>query len=343
MIRNLGALAFVLFAAWMGYQAFKFIGFPTAPLTGSAAAVTLVALAGLNVDLPVSVRNFIILILGANIGTAVTPTVLQGAILWPISLGILAVCVMAGLALSAWVLQRLFGFDRGTAVLASAPGHLSYVLTIAAETGRDVPAIAIIQTIRVLFLTLIVPPIITLTFGGSGVSFAPDSVMDVGAMLGLLVVSVPVALLLSQIKVPAAWLIAGMIVSAVAHGADITPGGLPPAVSNAALVFLGALIGSRFAAAPAKVVMSYVLPGLVLTSLVIGVALAGVVIAVFLTGHTPALLIVAFAPGGVEAMAAIALSLGYNPAFVAAHHVFRLMVLSVLMPVISGRIGSSET
>jgi hypothetical protein len=43
---------------------------------------------------------------------------------------------------------------------------------------------------------------------------------------------------------------------------------------------------------------------------------------------------VAFAPGGVEAMAAIALSLGYEPTFVAAHHVFRLFLLSFLMPYI---------
>jgi uncharacterized membrane protein AbrB (regulator of aidB expression) len=51
-------------------------------------------------------------------------------------------------------------------------------------------------------------------------------------------------------------------------------------------------------------------------------------------GVNPAILIVAFAPGGVEAMAAIALSLGYEPTFVAAHHVFRLFLLSFLMPYI---------
>lgn len=43
---------------------------------------------------------------------------------------------------------------------------------------------------------------------------------------------------------------------------------------------------------------------------------------------------VAFAPGGVEAMAAMALSLGYDPAFVAVHHLYRIILLIFLLPLI---------
>ncbi len=42
---------------------------------------------------------------------------------------------------------------------------------------------------------------------------------------------------------------------------------------------------------------------------------------------------VAFAPGGVEAMAAMALALGYDPAYVATHHLFRIILLFFLLPV----------
>lgn len=41
---------------------------------------------------------------------------------------------------------------------------------------------------------------------------------------------------------------------------------------------------------------------------------------------------VAFAPGGVEAMAAMALSLGYDPAYVATHHLYRIVLLFILLP-----------
>ena len=43
-------------------------------------------------------------------------------------------------------------------------------------------------------------------------------------------------------------------------------------------------------------------------------------------------ILIAYAPGGVEAMAAIGLALGYDPAFVAAHHFARILILLVLVP-----------
>jgi uncharacterized membrane protein AbrB (regulator of aidB expression) len=47
-----------------------------------------------------------------------------------------------------------------------------------------------------------------------------------------------------------------------------------------------------------------------------------------------AVFLLAFAPGGVEVMAAMAVQLALEPAFVAAHHVLRLLVLTVLIPVL---------
>jgi hypothetical protein len=41
---------------------------------------------------------------------------------------------------------------------------------------------------------------------------------------------------------------------------------------------------------------------------------------------------VAFAPGGVEAMAAMALALNYDPAFVAVHHIYRIIMLILALP-----------
>ena len=45
----------------------------------------------------------------------------------------------------------------------------------------------------------------------------------------------------------------------------------------------------------------------------------------------------AYAPGGVEAMAAMALALRLDPAFVGAHHVLRILGLNVAGPFWLGR------
>ena len=43
---------------------------------------------------------------------------------------------------------------------------------------------------------------------------------------------------------------------------------------------------------------------------------------------------VAFAPGGVEGMAAMALALDFDPAYVAAHHLLRLLALALVLPLL---------
>ena len=47
--------------------------------------------------------------------------------------------------------------------------------------------------------------------------------------------------------------------------------------------------------------------------------------------------VVAFAPGGLEAMMMLALMLGRDPLFVGVHHLARFIGIAVMLPVIVGR------
>ena len=61
------------------------------------------------------------------------------------------------------------------------------------------------------------------------------------------------------------------------------------------------------------------------------VAALGSLCAVALLDLDLAILLISFAPDGVEAMAAIAAEMGLNPAFVAGHHFWRLIILTLLI------------
>ena len=341
-VTKLMPIGIAVISAWLGYIVFKTINFPVPALTGAATAVTIISLLGVNADLPVKLRNACILVLGINIGTAVTPEVLETAIHWPATLAVMSLCVLLILAVSSWTLTRWFSMDILSATLASAPGHLSYVLSIAIDANRNVGAIAIIQTVRVLALTLGLPLLVQFIYGSSGNDLLSSQDAQPWHLAATVVVSIPVAILFQRWNVPAAWLIAGMVISALGHGFNITPGRIPDTLASGALMIMGILIGSRFATTPPRETLGYLLPGLVVTALAGIISLLGVVVSFWMMGVHPALLIVAFAPGGVEAMAAIALSLGYDPAFVAAHHVFRLFLLSLLMPYVFIRLRKNE-
>jgi hypothetical protein len=306
-------------------------GLPAPFLTGPAASVTLLALAGAPLHVPGGVRQAAFLMLGLGIGAGVTPDVVASLADWPVSLVALTLSLAVSLLAGSLLMERM-GFDRLSAVLAATPGHLSYVIAYATERGLDVPRIAVVQAMRVLLLTLLVPPLLVLWGepGDAAMTAAPP--MTPVSLAALALAGAAAGLVLLRMRLPAAMLLSGMGVSAVGHGSGLTPGALPAWLALSSFALLGALVGIRFRGVSPREIGRALTAGLAVTALACGVAVATVALATAATGFAPTLLLVAYAPGGVEAMAAMAVQLGLAPAFVAAHHVARLLVLTVLVP-----------
>lgn len=337
MVHDLRDAAMALAIGALGAALFWAIGFPAAPLTGGATAVTLAGIAGLRVRLPGPLRILAFSLLGIGIGTGVTPEMLRTAAAWPATLSILAVSVLVGMALARFGLERWMGFDRRSATLAAAPGHLSFVLSLSLETGGQTARIAVVQSIRVLFITLCVPVFVSAVFGATGARLAPPANMGAVAALALLAGTYGLGRLFEKARLPAAFLLAGMALSAGGHLSGLTPGGLPGPVNFTAFLVMGVLIGSRFSGQSWADVRAAMAAGAWVTAVTGVITVFAVLGAWVAMGLPPALLIVAFAPGGVEAMAAISVTLGLDPAFVAAHHVARLLILTALIPLLMGR------
>lgn len=315
-----------------GAALFWLIGFPAAVLTGPAAAVSVATILGMPTMIPPLLRDGVFLLIGITIGSTVTPEVIDTAMAWPLSLFVLGTTLLVALMLGKTVLMRAFGFDRMTALMSAAPGHLSYVLSISADIAADVRQVALVQSVRVLLLTLLVPVLVSF-WGVAGTS----RLVDHGTIAPLaLAMTFPVAiaagLLFKRLQVPAPLLIGAMLVSSVGHGTSVTPGAIPSWLTVAAFVCMGSLIGTRFRGFGKRELASALSAGVVLTLMVCAVAAVGAIVAARITGLPPAALLLAFAPGGVEIMAALAVETGLEPAFVAGHHVFRLLVLGMLIP-----------
>lgn len=333
-LRGLRELAVTLGIGAFGAGLFWLVGFPVAALTGSAVAVSAAGIAGVRLRVPDWLRNLTFLTLGINIGSSVTPELLATAAAWPGSFVILSVTLIAALYTSRTMLERGFGYDRPTAILSSTPGHLSYVLGLAADGRYDIVTISIAQSTRVLVLTVCVPPVIALLFGATGIDMLPATVVSIPHGIGLYAVSALLGYAFVRLRVPAAYLLAAMAISAAGHLSELAPGRMPTGLITGALVVMGALIGTRFRGTSVAKFRAAVLAGLAVTAVMLVFAILGSVAVMALLGLPLATMIVAFAPGGVEAMAAIALQLGLDPAFVAGHHIFRLVLLTFLVPML---------
>lgn len=330
-------LALTLLIGASGAGLFWLVGFPAAVLTGPAAAVSVAALAGLRMVIPPLLRDAVFLVLGVQIGSTVTPEVIATALAWPLSLAALTVTLLILVYMVKAMLMHGFGYDRTTALLAATPGHLSYVLSLSASVTADIPRVALVQSVRVLMLTLLVPVLIALWGVEGAVTDYAAAPATVFSLALIFVLALGLGLIFRRFGVPAPLLLGAMAVSAVGHGADLTPGGMPQWLAVAAFICMGSLIGTRFHGLDRRGLAGAVLAGVAATLIACAVAAAGAWLVAGLVGLPPAALLLAFAPGGVEVMAALAVETGLEPAFVAAHHVFRLFLLGVMVPVLLAR------
>jgi hypothetical protein len=191
----------------------------------------------------------------------------------------------------------------------------------------------VVQTIRVIILTAALPLMLALT----GVTHAtpPPLPTTVASPLGLAALiggSILAALLLRWVKFPASWMFGAMLASSLLHGAGMVDGGLPPWLRSVALVGIGAVIGTRFARMKISTLLSHVNAGL--GSFVIAILISAIFVAViaFTTHVRLSDVVVAFAPGAMDAMLALALTLHIDPIFVGAHHLSRFVFVTVSTP-----------
>ncbi|MCC0036777.1 MAG: AbrB family transcriptional regulator [Hoeflea sp.] len=310
------------------------LSFPAPFLTGPAIAVTLAGLAGIRTTAPPRrARDAVFIILGLTIGQGVTPDVLEAMRTWPVTLAALAGSLFAIIWLTPALLVRFWSMDATTAFLSSSPGHLSYVLGLSEGVKADLRTVSIVQSIRVLALTLLVPVAVTLTGQVPGKALEIPAETAPLPLLAMIVAAGTAGYLLERLRLPAAYLIGGMLVSVVAHVTGLVSGVMNYWLAAAAFVSLGGLIGSRFSGVTLMQLRHAFGAGILVT--VLGVVLAGAfaVIAHWITGMDLIAILIAFAPGGLETMAAMSVILGIDPTFVASHHVARLLMLTAIVPI----------
>jgi membrane AbrB-like protein len=303
---------------------------PAPWLVGSALAVGAAAVLRLRVDMTDPLRDLAFAMIGISMGSNVsseTPALLAR---WPASLAALLASLVVTLAASSGYLVRFRGWDRETALLSATPGALGLALGLAAQGHGDIRAISLSQAIRLMMLTAGMPILVGAS-GLGGVAVARQA-MAFPALAALLVAAFVAGAALRRLRVPAPLLLGGMATSAAAQVLGLASGGIPVAAAVPAFVITGSFVGARFRGVTWPELRGGLRSGLVM------VAIAGAISAVFAVAVAWGLRIpfgqawVAFAPGGVETMAAMAMALGFDPAYVGAHHVLRIVLLSAFVP-----------
>jgi membrane AbrB-like protein len=312
---------------------FAWLQLPGGLISGAMITVAVAAFAGRPLGMPPLLTQTILVLLGISLGSLVSRQMLHDMSAYPLTITLLALATFCATLGSSIYLQRIHAWDRTSALLAGSPGALSQIVMLATEKDANVAGIAVVQTMRVIILTAGLPLLLAL----SGLSTpAPPATQPTVAspleLVAMVAAAVAAAWVLRLIKFPASWMFGAMLGSALLHGSGIVEGGLPPAMRAAALIGIGALIGTRFAKISARTVLRYV--GAALGSFAVAIAISALFVAsiAMMTEVRFSDIVVAFAPGAMDAMLALALTLHIDPVFVGAHHLARFVFVSVATP-----------
>lgn len=338
--------ALLILIAAAGGAFFAFLGIPAAWLSGAMIAVLLASIAVNSQSTrrlaPMRAPWFdlTMLLSGTLIGAAATPEAVAATARYPLSILILFVALFAIMAATGFYLRRVAGWAEPDATLASAPGALSAVLAIAIDRNADIPRIAIVQVFRLFVLVAALPgALVASGLGGGSAPQGPLAVADPANMAVVLGAGLVLGLWLQRLRMTAPLIVGATLASALLHGLGLVKGTLPGPVAIFAFVLLGAMVAGRISTIDAHAFRRALPAALGAFAISMTVAALFAWPAAEVAGVPYATALIAFAPGGLEAMAMLAFALGLDPLYVGAHHLVRFVAIGLILPAYIGLVG----
>ena len=311
------------------------IGVPAPWLAGSLIATIIAVYSNQTLELPAWLRTLAFILLGIQTGTAVNADTLYRAAQWPLSI----LCMSFTVVIIVWACmlyyERLRKWDTATAYFASLPGALSMVILLAGTSGADMRRVTISQCVRLFFLIAALPVVIVFISPTSDVAATTPVAGNVFEIIILVLASAVTGLLFERLRVPAGLILGSALASAALGLGDVIHGGAPDSILVPANVILGVMIDLRFKGISLAELGSVLGDGFAGFAIAMVLAVAGALFTSLAAGLPFALTLLAFAPGGLEAMTIMAFALNLDPAYVAAHQVARYIGLVLFMPAVT--------
>ncbi|MBC7235943.1 MAG: AbrB family transcriptional regulator [Chloroflexi bacterium] len=333
--RVLGTLAL----GTLGALGARTLAMPGGAFIGAIAITAIARLLNAPLDRPPRwARSIGRVALGLTIGVAVTGETLRTIARAQLPVMVIIFGLMfLGLG-TAVIISKFTHMPLPTALCSASPGALSAMVTLADDLGGDGPVVASMHLVRLLSVTLIVPPLVYGRFGGGPETLAAASATAGSAqaapalwLAALLAVGLFTGLLLVRLGLPGGDLIAGVVVSALASS-WLGLSALPSSWRMAAQILVAADIGTTMSREALRSFRPFILAGGLMTAFLI---VSGFGLGWVLAQISPldlATSIMGSAPGGADTMMILAGELGADQPLVTAMHTSRLITLTIVLP-----------
>lgn len=326
----------------VGALIFLFLKLPLAWMLGSMSACTIASLLGARIVAPAVVVPVMTIIVGVMLGAGFSPDLLAQLHNWLIPLAGLVVSLLLGGLACVIYLRLVVGLNAPDAFFAGMPGGLVEMVYMGEQHGANGRTVALIHSSRILLVVLTLPFLVQIVSGVSlstsqagGTSIFSTSWGSYAFLVGTGLAGLIVGHLL---KLRAKYLLGPMLVSAAIHMTGVSDFKPPIELLNFAQLVLGTAIGCRFAGMPRREVLRLLAYSVGFTILLLGVTASAAAVVSRITNFGFLPLLLAYAPGGLTEMSLISLALQTEVAFVATHHIFRVLLVTISAAFLFGRI-----
>lgn len=308
---------------------------PAAFLLGPMIAGIVFGVGGATVQVPRTAFLGAQTIIGCLVAQAVTASILRSvAENWPSMLAVVLTTVLAS-ALVGWLMVRFGSMPGSTAAWGSSPGAAAAMVAMSEEFGADPRLVACMQYFRVVLVVFTASLMSRLLLGDDLVAAAPPPVRPADAPAGVaatLAIAAAGGWCGVRLGIPSGALLVPMIVGAALHASGVADLVLPSWLLEAAYGAVGWYIGLRFTPEVIRHAVRAIPQMLIATLAVIGLCGLCAWGLMVLLGTDPLTAYLATSPGGLDAVAIIAVGSGANVSFVLALQTLRLFVVILTGP-----------
>jgi hypothetical protein len=268
------------------------------------------------------------LVIACALGLYFTPTIAREvAAHWYLLVAAAVLAVLLAYA-SGWFLMRSCGLDATTALFASVPGGAAEMTVLGERFGARSDRVVLAQGLRVFIVVLIVPfAFSALGLHGADAYRPAQFAIDGLGLIALLGLAAAAGGALASLRIPNAWMLGPLAVSAALTLGEVSLSAVPTWLSNAAQLLLGCALGAGFDRGSLRSSPRFI--AMVCASVALAMAASALCAwGLAALGSVPAsTMVLATAPGGMAEMCVTAKVLQLGVPLVTAAHATRVIIL----------------
>ncbi|MBD2779819.1 AbrB family transcriptional regulator [Xenorhabdus sp. 42] len=336
-MRSLLSIALCMLVGWGG----SLLGLPLAYMFGAIAAMIIAHRLKVDVSIPKHSLTIVQIVLGSSVGLMVKG--LQGEAAQDILLLLPSLLICLGLQFGIGYLwfNRKLGWSREESMLGAVPGAMAAVLAISEHTQTPPQKVVISHAIRLVILIIIAgvitglnpPPATEHVPYSDELNVHIFSFATLGMVGWLLLIAAGgyfSGRLLERMHVPAPYMLTSLVVAISMHYLTDRMLTVPDFLSFLSMTLIGMRIGRYFTAFSISMLIQNIWASVqaVFVSMLVTVLVA--LVTAHIMGYPVDLLILAWAPGSMEAMLFAAMAMKVNVGIIMSSHIIRMILLHAI-------------